>query len=257
MTTSIKNMFQLASHIFAALIVSVCLIGAVEASGESVPLDRAPVNLGDKISLQRGARHFVNYCLNCHQAQFMRYKQLEDLGLTEEQIKKNFIFDPNGKVTDAMTSPLTPKDAKEWFGGVPPDLTLTARSRGSDWLYTYLRTFYRDDAQPSGWNNRVFAGVGMPHVLHDLQGTQKAIFVEKEDHGKKVQVFSKFELERAGSLNAREYDQFVGDLVNFLTYMGEPSRSYRTSLGVIVLFFLGLMLILSLWLKNEYWKDVK
>jgi ubiquinol-cytochrome c reductase cytochrome c1 subunit len=219
------------------------LTGVASASSAAVQLDSAPVN-------------FVNYCLNCHQAQYMRYKRLEDLGLTEEQIKKNFIFDPNGKPTDAMTSALNPKDAKEWFGGVPPDLTLAARSRGSDWIYTYLRTYYRDDQSPTGWN-RVFAGVGMPHVLHDLQGTQRAVYVEKDDHGKKVQAFSKFELAQPGSLSPREYDQFVGDLVNFMTYMAEPSRSYRTSLGVIVLFFLSLLLLLSLWLKNEYWKDVK
>jgi ubiquinol-cytochrome c reductase cytochrome c1 subunit len=241
-----------------ASIALVCAAGFAHAGGAAAtPLDEAPLNLGDKVSLQRGSKYFVNYCLNCHQAQFMRYKRLEDLGLTEEQIKKNFIFDPNGKVSDQMTTALNPRDAKDWFGGVPPDLTLLARSRGSDWLYTYLRSYYRDDGSPTGWNNLVFPGVGMPHVLHDLQGTQRAIYVEKDDHGKKIKVFSKFELDQKGSLSPREYDQFVGDLVNFMTYMAEPARGYRTSLGVLVLFFLGIVLLLSLWLKNEYWKDVK
>jgi ubiquinol-cytochrome c reductase cytochrome c1 subunit len=243
--------------VLSALAMLTMTADVARAAGAKVDLDTAPVNLGDNVSLQRGAKNFVNYCLNCHQAQYRRYKSLEGIGLTEEQIKKNFIFDPNGKVTDAMTSPLTAKDAKEWFGGVPPDLSLVARSRGSDWLYTYLRTYYRDDQSPTGWNNKVFANVGMPHVLHDLQGTQRAIYVEKDDHGKKVKVLNGFEMEKPGSMTPREYDLFVGDLVNFMTYMAEPTRSYRTSLGVLVLFFLGLVFLLSLWLKNEYWKDVK
>jgi ubiquinol-cytochrome c reductase cytochrome c1 subunit len=240
-----------------ALAASMALSSLTYAAGPAVQLDTAPVNLGDQVSLQRGAKYFVNYCLNCHQAQFMRYKSLEGIGLTEAQIKQNFIFDPNGKVTDSMTSPLTAKDAKEWFGGVPPDLTLAGRSRGADWLYTYLRTYYRDDQSPTGWNNKVFANVGMPHVLHDLQGTQRAIYVEKDDHGKKVKVLNGFEMEKPGSMSPREYDVFVGDLVNYMTYMAEPSRANRTSIGVLVLFFLGVMYLVSLWLKNEYWKDVK
>jgi ubiquinol-cytochrome c reductase cytochrome c1 subunit len=227
------------------------------AGGSNVPLDKVRINLGDQVSLQNGAKIFVNYCLNCHSAAYMRYNRLTDLGLDEAQIKANFMFDKNAKMGDTMTTALTPKDAKDWFGGQPPDLTLVARVRGADWLYSYMRGFYRDDASASGWNNRVFAGVSMPHVLSHLQGTQNAVYTEKMDHGKPVKELSRLQIAQPGKMSPLEYDVAMTDLVNYMVYMAEPARKYRSSIGVVVLLFLSGMFLLALWLKHEYWKDVK
>jgi ubiquinol-cytochrome c reductase cytochrome c1 subunit len=245
--------------LFVIPVLALCLLTSstvVFAASEEVALDTAPINLKDQASLQRGAKTFVNYCMNCHNASFMRYSHLTAIGLSEDQIKANLMFGTD-KIGDTMISALDPKDAKEWFGGLPPDLTLVARVRGSDWLYTFLRSFHRDDAAPTGWNNTVFKNVGMPNVLHDLQGTQVLKQDgEKDEHGKKVPIM-KLAVDRAGTMNQMEYDLFVKDLVNYLTYMGEPARPARTQLGVLVLLFLVLAFFATLWLKNEYWKDVK
>ncbi len=251
--------------IFHAILAAILLVfalpftPAVSASGsEEIRLDKAPVNLNDKASLQRGARNFVNYCLNCHNAQFMRYSHLTQLGLSEEQIKTNLMFTTD-KIGDTMISALDPQDAKEWFGVVPPDLTLIARSRGPDWVYTFLRGFYRDDAMAIGWNNSVFPNVGMPHVLHELQGVQTMQKAGEhkgyDGHGGKTVL--KLAIEKSGQLSEREYDQFVADLVNYLAYMSEPMRIQRTQIGVVVIFFLVVMFFMVLWLKHEYWKDVR
>jgi ubiquinol-cytochrome c reductase cytochrome c1 subunit len=161
------------------------------------------------------------------------------------------------KIADSMVSALDPKDAKEWFGGVPPDLTLAARVRGEDWLYTFLRSFYQDPKSPTGWNNTVFANVGMPNVLHDLQGAQAMVKVgEKSSHGKMEPVM-KLQVERKGAMSAQEYDLFVRDLVNYMAFMAEPARLKRTQLGVMVMFFLVIAFFMTLWLKHEYWKDVR
>ena len=238
-------------------IAAIGISTAFASGGGDVPLDKAPINLHDQASLQRGARTFVNYCLNCHNAAFMRYSALTKIGLTEKQIKDNLMFTTD-KFGDTMVSALDPKDAKEWFGGVPPDLTLVARVRGSDWLYTFLRSFHRDDASPTGWNNVTFKNVGMPNVLHDLQGTQVLTKVgEKPGHGEHKDPIMKLTIDRAGTMSGPEYDKFVADLVNYLTYMGEPARADRTQLGVLVLFFLVIAFFVTLWLKHEYWKDVK
>jgi len=230
---------------------------AFAAGGANVHLDDANINLQDKASLQSGARSFVNNCLNCHNAQFMRWGHLTQIGLTEEQIKANLMFNPDAKFSDYMTTALDPKDAKAWFGGVPPDLTLVARSRGSDWIYTFLRSYYVDPSSPTGWNNDVFANVGMPHVLHDLQGSQAKVVVgEKISHGKKEAV-TKLAIERTGSMTQPEYDIYVRDLVNYMTFMAEPSRVKRTQLGVGVMFFLVVAFFAALVVKREYWKDVK
>ena len=229
----------------------------IAAGGAAVHLDDAHVNLKDEASLQRGARNFVTNCLNCHNAQFMRWGHLTQIGLTEEQIKTNLMFNPDAKMSDYMTSALKPQDAKAWFAGVPPDLTLVARVRGSNWIYTFLRSFYVDPTTPSGWNNTVFPGVSMPHVLHDLQGAAAKVVVgEKESHGKKIAV-TKIVLERVGTMSPQEYDQYVRDLVNYLTFMGEPAQVKRTQLGVWVLFFLVIAFFAALLVKCEYWKDVK
>lgn len=235
---------------------------AVFAAGGEVRLDRAPDRSNDLAALQHGAKLFVNYCLNCHGASFMRYNRLVDIGLTEEQIKGNLLFTAE-KVGEPMKVGLRRDDAKLMFGVAPPDLTLVARSRssgngsGADWLYTYLRTFYRDPSRPSGWNNVVFENVGMPHVLWGRQGEQVGHFVEKDDgHGNKVRHLEKLELVKPGTQSPAEYDRDVADLVGFLTYMSEPMAGSRKQLGIIVLIVLAVLFVLTYLLKREYWKDV-
>ena len=227
---------------------------AVFASGDEVRLDNANIDPHDAISIQRGARTFVNYCLNCHSASSMRYNRLTDLGLTEQQIKDNLLF-ATDKVGDPMGISANRKDQKQWFGVEPPDLSVIARSRGTDWLYTYLRTFYRDEKRQTGWNNLAFPNVGMPHALWQLQGIQ-VMKIESEEHeGHKVE-HKKIELEKPGSLSTLEYDKLARDLVNFLSYMAEPEKTRRSQIGVVVLFFLLLLLVPAWLLKKEYWKDV-
>ncbi len=221
------------------------------AAGANVHLDKAPVNLADQESLQRGARLFVNHCLNCHSASAMRYSRLQDLGLTEDQIKANLLFAAE-KPGETMKVGMTKADAKAWFGATPPDLSVIARSRGSDWLYTYLRGFYRDESRATGWNNTVFDKVGMPHVLWELQGEMAPVYKKDGEH----EVIERLELVKPGSVTLAEYDAMMGDLVNYLTWMGEPAQVQRKQLGVIVLVFLAFFFVVAYYLKKEYWKDV-
>ena len=234
------------------------LAPALALSSEGgVVLDRAPINLRDKISLQRGAVAFVNHCLNCHSAGLMRYAGLEDLGLEEPQIRDYLIF-TEAKVGDTMSTAMDPKVARAAFGVVPPDLSLAARSRSPDWIYTYLRGFYRDPTSKSGWNNTVFPNVAMPHVLWEYQGSQALLVDEKMNpHTGDMQVSSKLVLDRPGRMSRLEYDQFAADLVNYLAYMAEPSQTSRRHWGILVLFFLAGFFALALVLKQEYWKDVR
>jgi len=227
---------------------------AANAAGGDVRLDRANIDSGDALSIQRGAKVFVNYCLNCHAAAAMRYHRLMDLGLTEQQIKDNLLF-TGGKVGDSMIIAAAKKDQQEWFGVAPPDLSVIARSRGADWLYTYMRSFYRDAAGVTGWNNLAFPNVAMPHVLWQLQGTQ-VLKSEIEEHGGHKVEHKKLELESPGALSPLEYDKLTRDLVNYLSYMGEPAKARRVQIGIAVLFFLSLLLVLSWLLKTEYWKDL-
>ena len=225
------------------------------ASGSAVPLDTAPIKPRDMASLQRGAKTFANYCLSCHSADFMRYNRLRDLGLTESQISENLIF-TGQKVGDLMTVAMPKKEAKQWFGVAPPDLSVIARSRGPDWLYTYLRKFYRDESTATGWNNLVFDKAAMPHVLYELQGEQ-ILNVKSEDNGHGgTHEIKELKLAKPGSLSKTEYDAYVADLVNFLVYLGEPAANKRVQIGIIVMLFLFLMLVLTYALKKEYWKDV-
>ncbi len=217
----------------------------------------------DMAALQNGAKLFVNYCLNCHQAAYMRYNRLHDIGLNDDQIKNNLLFSGE-KVGDLMKTSLDPKDAKAWFGVVPPDLSVIARSRagangsGADYLYTYLRTFYRDETKPTGWNNRVFPNVGMPHVLWQLQGTQRAIFEDEKGEGGQVEhVFKGLTLETPGTMNAADYNANVADLVAYLQWMSEPAQNFRVKLGVWVLIFLAFFWVFAWRLNAAYWKDVK
>ncbi|WP_020202027.1 cytochrome c1 [Cupriavidus sp. WS] len=226
------------------------------ASEGGYPLEPAPVQTSDLSSLQRGAKLFVNYCLNCHGASMMRYNRLKDIGLTDDQIRQNLLFSGD-KVGDMMTIAMQPKDAKAFFGVTPPDLSVIARARGDDWLYTYLRTFYRDDERATGWNNLVFPSVGMPHVLWELQGQRAAKFVESEEHGEKVHKFAGFEQLTPGKLSPLEYDQAVSDLVGYLDWMAEPAQNQRKRLGVWVLLFLGMFTIFAWRLNAAFWKDIK
>lgn len=248
------------------LIAVLALVPAVAFAAEATfPLDEAPGRTQDLAALQNGAKLFVNYCLNCHSASAMRYNRLRDIGLTDEQIKNNLLF-TSDKVGDLMTVAMSPKDAKEWFGAAPPDLSVIARAKasgagsGADWLYTYLRTFYRDDTRAIGWNNLVFPNVGMPHVMWDLQGERIAKFAdEKDPHdpSKTVHKFVGFEQVEPGKLSPLEYDNAVADLVAYLEWMGEPAQNTRKRLGVWVLLFLGLFTVLAWRLNASYWKEVK
>ena len=227
------------------------------AGGGNVHLDEANIDVSDKESLQRGAKLFINYCLSCHSAEYQRYNRMaRDLGMDEKYVIENLMY-ASEKIGEQMTIAMPADQAKEWFGAPPPDLTLIARRRGVDWLYTYLRSFYIDETRPFGVNNVVFPSVGMPHVLWDLQGMQKAIFrTETDAEGNEHQVFQSFELVQPGSMSPEEYDQAMRDLVAFLSYMGEPIQLERQQLGVWVLLFLAVLFVLSYALKKEYWKDV-
>lgn len=234
---------------------------ALALGAEQVRLDRAPINERDLVSLQRGAQVFVNYCLTCHSAGYMRYNRLQDLALTEQQIRDHLIF-TGAKVGDPMRSAMDPRDAKEWFGAPPPDLSVIARSRsshagsGADWLYTYLRSFYRDPSRPTGWNNTVYPNVGMPHALWQLQGEQVLRVEERTLPGRKKETVQRLVLEKPGTLAPLEYDRLVADLVNFLAYVAEPAKRDRIEIGIYVLLFLGVLFVLAYALKKEYWKDV-
>lgn len=226
------------------------------AASGVLKLDRAPVNIHDQESLQRGAAVFVNYCLNCHSAGYMRYSRLTDIGLTEAQIKDNLLYAAE-KPGELMTVAMRPKEAKQWFGAAPPDLTVITRSRGADWVYTYLRSFYRDDSRPTGWNNTVFDKVGMPHVLHELQGHMVPVMHETVgEDGKPHQSIERLALTKPGKLTPAEYDALVADLVNYLSWMGEPDKATRMNMGVGVILFLSLFFIVAFYLKREFWKDV-
>ena len=238
------------------ILAILCLAPLVAFASEStVKLDQAPIRSGDKLSLQRGAKTFVNYCLSCHSAEYMRYNRLRDIGLTENQVSDNLIF-TGQKVGELMTVAMKTKEAKQWFGVAPPDLSVIARSRGADWLYTYLRKFYRDDSTATGWNNLVFDKAAMPHVLYQLQGEQSLVTNTVDDgHGGTHEV-KELKLDKPGTLSKTEYEAYVADLVNFLVYLGEPAATKRVQIGIIVMLFLFGMLALTYALKHEYWKDI-
>jgi ubiquinol-cytochrome c reductase cytochrome c1 subunit len=272
-------------------------IGGAMAAGAGYPLDHFPTEkLTQQPALQNGAKLFVNYCLNCHGAALMRYNRLQDIGLSDEQIKKSLLFTAD-KVGEPMKVAIRPADAKEWFGALPPDLSVIARARasgsgsGADWLYTYLRAYFRDSTRPQGWNNALFENVGMPHVFWELQGSRGAALEEirevtDEETGKvtgfvkNVVTFAadgarseksekldgtghhalrQWTLARAegGKLSQAEYDDTVADLVAYITYMSDPTAQTRTRLGVWVLLFLGVFTIFAWMLNREYWKDIK
>jgi len=251
---TIMNMLK---KLLAGLTVGAALIASAHASSE-VHLDKAPIDLGDKQSLQRGARTFVNYCLGCHSASFMRYNRLQDLGLTEQEIKDSLLLTEH-KVGETMISAIDPVQAKDWFGVMPPDLTVIARARegGADYLYTLLRGFYRDNTRPTGWNNLAFPNIGMPHPLWELQGERKPEFKTETVYGETKEVpTGKWEQVTPGLQSADEYDKTVADLVNYLQWMGEPVQQERQQIGIWVLLFLVICTFIAWQLNKAYWKDV-
>jgi len=244
---------------FSLICASAAFTGPSAASEPGLKLDAAPIAPTDVISLQSGARTFANYCLNCHSASLMRWNRLMELGMTESQIKDNLMFGSD-KIGELMTVNMSPKEAKQAFGAAPPDLSLTARARGADWLYSFLRGFYRDPARPTGWNNAVFENVGMPNPLWQLQGERVRVEPRGADgadhaHGAAVKPV-RYEMVKPGSLTPVQYDETVRDLVNFLVYVAEPAATSRKQIGVFVLLFLLALWPLVYFLKREYWKDV-
>lgn len=248
--------------IILGLAMALGLSAGAQANVGGLAWDKAPNKVNDMAALQNGAKLFVNYCLNCHSAAFMRYNRLTDIGLTEQQIKDNLLV-TNAKIGETMKSAIDPQQAKAWFGANPPDLTVIARSRagaggtGADYLYTYMRTFYRDAEKPTGWNNLAFPNIAMPHVLWELQGDRRPIYEEVTEHGHAVQVFKGWEQVTPGTMTALQYDQTVGDLVNYLQWMGEPAQNTRVRIGVWVLLFLGVLTFFTWRLNAAYWKDIK
>ena len=246
--------------IVAALIA--LLPAVVSASGGGAALLPAKSDVGDVASLQRGARNFVNYCMGCHSAKYIRFSQLqEDLQLTDDQVLENLMFAAK-KTDELMTIAMPAADAGGWFGQAPPDLTLVARSRGSDWVYNFLKSFYLDDSTMTGTNNTVLPNASMPHVLWELQGLQEAVFVETTEvnsDGEEITTsqFDHFETVSPGDLEPEDYDQFVRDIVNFLDWAGTPEQLQRQRLGIWVIIFLFIFLIFAYLLKVEIWKDVK
>ena len=272
----------------AMLLVALFAPPLASLAAEGAKLQKAPVNLNDLPSLQRGAQVFVNYCLNCHSASYMRFNRLRDLGLSDDQIGDNLIF-TGVKVGAPMTVAMSKRDADEWFNIPTPDITVIARSRsseegsGSDWLYSYLRAFYRDSTRPTGWNNLVYENSSMPHVLWQLSGQHQVKVQEfssredataallqvrtvarldevttKDKDGRETKrwMIKTVEPGSAGTMTPVEYDKLVADLVNYMTYMAEPALLERYRIGVYVLFFLGILFVFAYALKKEYWKDV-
>lgn len=282
-------------NILIALALACGLAGGAAAAGGGVTWDKFPTTkTSDLAALQNGAKIFANYCLNCHAASYKRYNRLQDIGLSEAQIKQNLMF-ATDKVGETMKVAMDAKSAKEWFGGVPPDLTLVARSRaavgqgsGADYLYTFLRTFYRDDTKATGWNNLAFPNAGMPHVLWELQGPRELRVVEvveaKDATGKRTgweevrtvhaadgsatqerkplagyngHGSSNYEFVAQDAARAARFDGEIADLVAFLQWMAEPTAARRTQIGVWVLLFLGVFIVIAWRLNAAYWKNVK
>lgn len=248
--------------ILLGFMLAVGLSANALAAGGGVPLDKAPQRTNDMAALQNGAKIFVNYCLSCHSASFMRFNRLRDIGLTDKQIADNLLFTTE-KIGDTMKAAINPSEAKAWFGANPPDLTLIARSRsshagtGADYVYTLLRSYYRDDTRPTGWNNTVFLNIGMPNPLWQLQGERAPVFEKVESHGHESELLKGWTQVKTGTLSASEYDQNVGDLVAFLQWMAEPSQNNRVRIGVWVLLFLAAFSLVAWRLNAAFWKDVK
>jgi ubiquinol-cytochrome c reductase cytochrome c1 subunit len=229
---------------------------AQHADDGALRLEPANIDVGDLASLRRGATYFINYCLGCHSAQYVRYSRVgEDLGLTESQLSE-IVMSAGVGLLGTMNKAMTDEDAAAWFGVAPPDLSLIARSRGTDYLYNFLRGFYQDASALSGANNLWLENTAMPHVLWELQGVRRAVFVDTQVNGVTVPTFEHFEPVTPGTLSEAEYDGLVRDIVTFLDYIGEPMQLERRALGVWVIGFLLVFLLIAYMLKREIWKDV-
>jgi ubiquinol-cytochrome c reductase cytochrome c1 subunit len=267
-------MKRLITVIFASILFAGSFSTAFAAGGHGAVLDEVNMNMGDKDSLQNGAKIFVNYCLSCHSASYARYNRVaEDLEIPEHLLKENLMFTTE-KLGDRMVTTMPAEDAKRWFGVTPPDLTLVSRVRKPNWVYTYLRAFYLDESSPSGWNNSLFENVAMPHALYELQGVQR--FIGKVDPAElhagdahaaesagqgsngnyRIVGDAKFELIHPGKLNPDEFDGAMADLTAFLAYLAEPAQLQRHSMGVFSIAFLIILMGLCIVLKKEYWRDV-
>jgi ubiquinol-cytochrome c reductase cytochrome c1 subunit len=248
--------------ILLGFMLALGLSGAAVAAGGSIPLDKAPQRTNDMAALQNGAKLFVNYCLSCHSAAFMRYNRLRDIGLNDKQIAENLVF-ATDKIGDTMKATIDPKQAKQFFGVNPPDLTLVARSRsshagtGADYVYTLLRSYYRDDTKPTGWNNLAFPNIGMPHPLWELQGERRPVYEKVMSHGHEADRVKGWEQVKPGTMSDARYDENVGDLVAYLQWMAEPAQNSRVRIGVWVLLFLTAFTIVAWRLNAAFWKDVK
>ena len=256
--TSIRRQAQVVLVVAAS-----ALAGPALSAGSSVALETPSIDTSNQKSLQRGAQVLVNHCMSCHTADYHRYSRMAaDLGLSDEDVLEQFVFttDKSGertKVGSLMASAMTEDFGRQAFGVVPPNLALTARSRGADWIYTYMKSFYLDEERGVGVNNTVYPGVGMPHVLWEYQGWQKPVYETESHDGEDVQVFKGFETVSEGSLSAKEYDAMVTDLTNFLAYLSDPIKQERQRIGMWVMLFLFGLAILTWLLKQEYWKDIQ
>jgi ubiquinol-cytochrome c reductase cytochrome c1 subunit len=258
----LSNEVEVMKKIILSLLAVLSFSSAI-AAGDGIAWDRANPKTNDMAALQNGAKIFVNYCLNCHGAAYMRYNRLKDIGLTDQQIKDNLLF-ATDKVGETMKSSIDPKQAKEWFGGLPPDLSVITRSRsdaakgsGSDYVYTLLRTYYRDNDKATGWNNKAYPNIGMPNPLWEMQGIREPQYTTVMNHGKESQVLSGWKQITPGTLTPLQYDQAVNDLVSYLTWMGEPGQNQRVRIGVWVLIFLSFFTIIAWRLNASFWKDIK
>jgi len=245
-------MKKLAINLFIAALLGLASVTVSAAGGEG--LEHSGANVRDTASLQRGAKWFVNYCMGCHSLQYVRYNRLaEDLGLSEDMVMQNLVFS-NAKFEDTMTISMLPKQSKAWFGKTPPDLSLTGRSRGPDWVYSYLKGFYQDEN--GDWNNTMLPNLSMPNVLWTLQGIQTPIYRQETTEGFTHEVIDHFELTREGAQSPEEFDQTARDIAAFLDYVGEPAKLKRKNVGVWVILFLVVFTFLAYLLKAEYWRDV-
>jgi ubiquinol-cytochrome c reductase cytochrome c1 subunit len=258
-----RIIFRFPARCRAVLLATALAIGTVGvpsgADGAEGPAlkDHADNDVSNVASLQRGARNFVNYCMGCHSAQYVRFNRLAaDLQITEQQLVENLMFAAE-KPTETMTIAMRESDARRWFGQAPPDLSLIARSRGPDYVFNFLRGFYVDPSRPTGVNNLMLPNTSMPHVLWELQGVQEAVFTEEKHGDSRQAVFKQFRQVKPGTLSAEEYERFVRDTVNFLDYVGEPMQLERQRLGAWVLGYLAVFGLLAYLLKREIWKDVK
>lgn len=232
---------------------------AVAATGAGkMALAPFEASLQDKPSLQRGAKLFVNYCLSCHSAKFMRYNRMaKDLEIPPHLVERDMMY-AGEKIGDPMETAMPAEAAREWFGVAPPDLSLSARLRGPEWLYNYFLAFYLDENSPSGWNNAVFENVAMPHAMYELQGIQRAVFRSETDaDGNEREVLDHFEPVTEGKMTTAEYQRAARDLTNFLVYMGEPAKLVRVKYGIWVMVFMGIFAVLAYLLKKEYWRDLR